>query len=72
MLAFLGAKAGGPAMLRRALWLVPPYVALHYVVARAGEVRLFLPLAPVLIPLSWWVLFPEARRREAESRGAAS
>ncbi len=61
VLAFLGAGAGGPAMLRRALWLAPPYVALHYVVARADEVRLFLPLAPIIIPLSWWVLFPETR-----------
>ncbi len=66
VLAFLGARTGGPAMLRRALWLVPPYVALHYVVARADEVRLFLPLAPVIIPLAWLVLFPEAERAAAE------
>ncbi len=50
-----------PALLRRSLWLVPPFVALHYIVAVVQEVRLFLPLAPILIPLSWWVLFPEAR-----------
>lgn len=57
VLAFLGARAGGPEMLRRALWLVPPFVALHYVIALPVEVRLFLPLAPILIPLSWWVVF---------------
>jgi hypothetical protein len=66
-LAFLGASRGGPAMLRRALWLVPPYVALHYVVARVEEVRLFLPLAPVLIPLSLWVLLPETRSNKRET-----
>jgi hypothetical protein len=42
----------GPDMLRRALWLVPPFIALHYVVARPEEVRLFLPLAPIVIPLA--------------------
>ncbi len=64
-LAFVGAKKG-PTMLRRSLWLVPPYIALHYVVALAWEVRLFLPLAPVIIPLSWLVLFPETERAAAE------
>lgn len=64
-LAFVGAKTG-PTMLRRSLWLVPPYIALHYVVALAWEVRLFLPLAPVIIPLSWLVLFPETERAAAE------
>ena len=49
-----------PQLLRRSLWLLPPFVLLHYVVAVVQEVRLFLPLAPIIIPLSWWVLFPEA------------
>ena len=62
----LAFRAGGdaPRFLRRALWLVIPYAALHYVLARVEEVRLFLPFAPVVIPLAWWTLFPEARRRE--------
>ncbi len=59
VLAALGARQA-PAMLRRTIWLVPPYIALHYVVALVNEVRLFLPLAPILIPSSWWALFPEA------------
>jgi hypothetical protein len=59
ILAILGAPRG-PLMLRRALWLFPIYLILHYIVARVEEVRLFLPLAPVIIPLSWWALFPEA------------
>jgi len=60
VLAALGAREG-PPMLRRAIWLVPPYIGLHYMVAMVNEVRLFLPLAPIIIPLSWFVLFPEAR-----------
>jgi hypothetical protein len=60
VLAALGAKRA-PTIPRRALWLVPPYIGLHYVVAMVNEVRLFLPLAPILIPVSWCVLFPEAR-----------
>jgi hypothetical protein len=68
VLAALGARHA-PVMLRRALWLVPPYIALHYVVAMVNEVRLFLPLAPILIPLSWWVLFPEARLASEAPRG---
>lgn len=65
------APKDAPPFLRRARWLVPPFVLLHYIVAVVAEVRLFLPLAPILIPLSWWVLFPEARQRAAAVRGAA-
>lgn len=56
-LAFMAWRQG-PEMLRRALWLTPLYVALHYCVAIAQEVRVFLPLAPILIPLAWRALFP--------------
>jgi hypothetical protein len=55
------ARRDAPAMLRRSLWLVPPFILLHYVVAVVEEVRLFLPLAPILIPLAWFRLFPEDR-----------
>ena len=58
--AIVGARTG-PLLLRRAIWLLPFYLALHYVVAMCHETRLYLPYAPVLIPLTWWVLFPEAR-----------
>ncbi len=58
ILAVSGARRA-PVLLRRALWLLPPYLVLHYVVAMVNEVRLFLPYAPVIIPLSWWWLFPE-------------
>ncbi len=60
ILAVLGAQKG-PLLLRRSLWLLPPYLVLHYIVAMVIEVRLFLPFAPAIIPLSWWVLFPETR-----------
>jgi hypothetical protein len=59
-LAVVGARTG-PLVLRRTLWLLPPYLILHYVVALMVEVRLLLPLAPLVIPLAWWVLFPDAR-----------
>jgi len=65
VLAFLAAKTG-PKMLTRALWLIPPYVTLHYAIALVWEVRLFLPLAPIVIPLAWFVVFPEARRNAPE------
>lgn len=65
-------RAQAPEMLRRALWLVPPYLALHYVLAMVDEVRLYLPLAPIIIPLSWYVLFPEAvAARPSAERGKA-
>lgn len=60
VLAIVGARRA-PVLLRRSLWLLPPYLILHYVVAMVHEVRLFLPFAPVVIPLSWLVLFPEAK-----------
>ena len=66
LLAAVGAKRG-PALLRRALWLLPPYLMLHYVVAFVIEVRLFLPYAPVIIPLTWWLLFPQALLQRPES-----
>jgi hypothetical protein len=61
--AVLGARPG-PLVLRRALLLLPLYLVLHYIVAMCNETRLFLPYAPVLIPLAWWILFPESRCEE--------
>lgn len=71
------APKDAPLLLRRTRWLIPPFVAFHYVVAVVQEVRLFLPLAPIIIPLSWWVLLPEtikepARRAPPKSRRSAS
>jgi len=65
VLAVMGGRRG-PLLLRRSLWLLPPYLVLHYAVALVIEVRLFLPYAPAIIPLSWWVLFPGARLQEPE------
>lgn len=68
VLAFAAARRG-PLLLRRTLWLLPPFVILHYVVAMVREVRLFLPFAPVVIPLAWWVLLPETRLKGGENEG---
>jgi hypothetical protein len=67
VLAYM-ARRDAPEMLRRALWLVPPFLVLHYVIAMVNEVRLFLPLAPILVPLAWWVLFPNDRAALIEAR----
>jgi hypothetical protein len=71
VLAFFALRKA-PPMLRRTIWLLPPFITLHYIVAIVTEVRLFLPFAPVLIPLAWWVLFPGEIREgtEVETRGA--
>jgi hypothetical protein len=57
VLSLFGAKSG-PLLLRRALLLLPFYLALHYVIALVNEVRLFLPWAPVVVPLAWFALYP--------------
>jgi hypothetical protein len=40
-----------PSFLRRQLWFCVLFLAVHFVFARMEEVRLFLPLAPVIVPL---------------------
>jgi hypothetical protein len=62
-----------PIVLRRSVLLLPPYLALHYLVASVDEPRLFLPFAPVVIPLAWRVLFrasvvPDAAGTDPVSR----
>ena len=69
VLSLVGARTG-PLLLRRALVLLPFYVALHYVIALVNEVRLFLPWAPVVIPLAWFALYPaDAARQPVASSG---
>lgn len=53
-----------PPFLRRALWFVIPFVAIHFCVAKINEVRYFIPLAPVLTPLSLGYLFGWSRHSE--------
>ena len=62
VLPWVALKHKPPTLLRRTTWLVPLFVLLQYLVGVVQEVRLFLPLAPIVLPLSWWVLFPESRR----------
>ncbi|MGI5817735.1 MAG: hypothetical protein ACOX9R_06500 [Armatimonadota bacterium] len=53
MLAALQREVGDwPGSLRRATLVIPPYLLLHLTIARVEEVRLFLPLLPILIPLA--------------------
>lgn len=47
---------GAPRFLKRAFWFVPIVLAIHFFVAKINEVRYFLPLAPVVIPLSFGYL----------------
>lgn len=50
VLAFLNWRTK-PQFLRRAMLMVPFFFAIHFVVGYVREVRLFLPLLPLFIPL---------------------
>jgi len=50
VLAFLGWREK-PRFLRRAMLMVPFFFAIHFVVGYVREVRLFLPLLPLFLPL---------------------
>lgn len=50
VLAFLDWKRK-PRFLRRAMLMAPVFFAIHFVVGYVREVRLFLPLLPLFIPL---------------------
>jgi hypothetical protein len=45
-----------PVFLRRALWIVPILVAIHFSVGHLREIRLYLPLVPILVPLTLMAL----------------
>ena len=45
-----------PLFLRRAAWLVPPFLLVHYSVGYVQEVRLFLPLLALAVPLTLFAL----------------
>jgi hypothetical protein len=45
------------------LWWVPAFVLLHFFVGWVNEVRLFLPLAPIIIPASLYVIFDNSFNR---------
>ncbi|MFO7945304.1 MAG: hypothetical protein R6V19_00600 [Armatimonadota bacterium] len=46
-----------PRFFKPALLIVPLFVVLHYVIAIPYEVRLFLPLVPLVIPAGYLTLF---------------
>jgi len=73
VLAFLGWK-GKPRFLRRAMLMTPFFFAIHFVVGYVREVRLFLPLLPLFLPLGLLSLAGSpagvaAGRSEAPARG---
>lgn len=45
-----------PLFLRRAAWLLPPFVLVHYSVGFVQEIRLFLPLLALAVPLTLFAL----------------
>ena len=52
-----------PEFLRRAAWIVPVFFAIHFSVGKIREIRLFLPLLAVVIPLTLLSLGRRAERR---------
>ena len=48
-----------PLFLRRAALIIPLFIITHLVIARIDEARLFLPLAPIIIPMGLFSLFGE-------------
>lgn len=58
-----------PGPLRRATLVIPPYLLLHLIVARVEEVRLFLPLLPVLIPLAVLSIAADDATNESSPEG---
>jgi hypothetical protein len=57
-----------PAFLNRAAWFVPAFVLIHFSVGYVREVRYFLPLLPIVVPLT---LLRLHRRAEVASPSAA-
>jgi hypothetical protein len=45
-----------PLFLRRAAWILPPFVLVHYSVGFVQESRLFLPLLAIAVPLTLFTL----------------
>ena len=41
-----------PGFLKLTAWIIPPYIVVHYLFGRTTEIRLWVPLLLVLIPLA--------------------
>src|SRR5258706_3637494 len=55
-----------PMFLRRALWIVPVFAAIHLSVGNLCEIRYYLPLIPIFVPLTLMAL------EEATESGATA
>ena len=42
--------------MRRALWIVPIFTAIHISVGNLSEIRYYLPLIPIFVPLTLMAL----------------
>ncbi len=47
-----------PLFLHRASLLIPLFTLAHFLVGIVDEVRLFLPLTYLIVPMAWFFLFP--------------
>ena len=63
--AFL-AFSDKPLFLKRAAIMIPVFVIIHFMVSIVKEVRLFLPLSFVLIPMALFTLFPPKQISESD------
>jgi hypothetical protein len=61
ILAFIGLSQK-PFILQRWAISIPFFIVVHYHLGSVREVRMFLPLAVIIIPLALWVLFPGDNR----------
>lgn len=49
-----------PKFLKRAALMIPFFVFIHWTIAIVSEIRLFLPLFPIIIPLGLHYLYPSS------------
>ena len=57
------ARTARPWLFISAAWIVPVFFAIHFSVGKIREIRLFLPLLAVVIPLTLLSLERRAERR---------
>lgn len=60
-----------PESLRRCLWYVPLFLAIHGVAAHMNESRYYLTIAPVVMPLALIAMFPGQRAAREEVSAAS-
>jgi hypothetical protein len=56
-----------PSFLRRASLVIPFFIIAHLIAGKIGEARLMLPLAFIVIPMSFFYLFRANRQMEPDA-----